>query len=257
MLNYKIYAKSDDADWVTFVHGAGGSSNIWFKQIKAFQEQYNVLLIDLRGHGQSKEHRGKVKRYSFKYVTQDVIDVLDFLKITESHFLGISLGTIIIREIAEIRPKLVKSMILAGAILKLNFSSQVLMKIGYLLHQVLPYMTIYKLFALVILPRREHKPSRNVFINEAKKLYRKEFIRWYKLTSEVNPLLRFFRQKKIDIPSLFVMGGEDYMFLSAVELFVRKNLSAELSVIPDCGHIVNVQAADRFNRIALSFISKN
>jgi pimeloyl-ACP methyl ester carboxylesterase len=39
---------------VTFVHGAGGSSSIWFKQIRDFQKQYNVLLLDLRGHGESK-----------------------------------------------------------------------------------------------------------------------------------------------------------------------------------------------------------
>jgi pimeloyl-ACP methyl ester carboxylesterase len=37
-----------------FVHGAGGSSSIWFKQIRDFQKQYNVLLLDLRGHGESK-----------------------------------------------------------------------------------------------------------------------------------------------------------------------------------------------------------
>lgn len=257
MLNYKIYHRSNDAQWVTFIHGAGGSSNIWFKQVKAFNAQYNVLLIDLRGHGESKAMLDKVKHYSFKKVSQDVIDVLDFLKITASHFVGISLGTIIIRKVSELRPNMVTSMILAGAILRLNFMSQLLMRIGYLLHRVLPYMTIYKLFALVILPRRAHQSSRNIFINEAKKLYRKEFIRWYKLTADVNSLLRSHRRKNINQPSLFVMGGEDYMFLSAVELFVRKNLSAELSVIPDCGHIVNVQAADRFNRIALSFISKN
>ena len=109
---------------------------------------------------------------------------------------------------------------------------------------------------MIILPRRKHKSSRNVFVNEAKKLFRKEFIRWYKLTSDVNPLLRSFRRKKINKPSLFIMGGEDYMFLSAVELFVQRNFLAQLNVIPDCGHIVNVQAADHFNRISLGFLSE-
>lgn len=258
MLNYKIYTAENvaenDPEWVTFVHGAGGSSNIWFRQIKAFKAHYNVLLIDLRGHGNSKKSGKLEKKYSFKKVSQDVIDVLDHLQIPESHFIGISLGTILIREISEIRPNVVKSMVMAGAILKLNVSSQILMRVGYLLHRVLPYMTIYKLFARVILPKRKHKPSRNVFVNEAKKLYRKEFIRWYKLTSEVNPLLRFFRQNKTSTPSIYIMGGEDYMFLPAVSLFVKENISAHLNVIPNCGHIVNVQAADQFNAVALSFL---
>ncbi|MFT4900731.1 MAG: pimeloyl-ACP methyl ester carboxylesterase [Flavobacteriales bacterium] len=256
MLKYKIYKKSIDAQWVTFIHGAGGSSKIWFKQIKAFTANYNVLLIDLRGHGESKGLFETVKQYSFRCISEDVIDVLDFLKIKESHFVGISLGTIIIRNIAEIQPSLVKSMIMAGAILKFNLMSQILMRLGYILHRVLPHMAIYKSFALIILPRRKHKSSRNVFVNEAKKLFRKEFIRWYKLTSDVNPLLRSFRRKKINKPSLFIMGGEDYMFLSAVELFVQRNFLAQLNVIPDCGHIVNVQAADHFNRISLGFLSE-
>lgn len=254
MLNYKVFKKSDDAEWVTFIHGAGGSSNIWFKQLRAFKSEYNVLLIDLRGHGESKENLSFVKKYSFNNLSQDVIDVLDHLQINASHFLGISLGTIIIREISEIRPALVKSMIMAGAILQLNFSSQILMRLGSVLHRVLPYMTIYKLFAWIILPRKNHKPSRSIFVNEAKKLYRKEFMRWYKLTSEVNPLLRLFRKKRINTPSLYVMGGEDYMFLPAVELFVKRNLVAQLNVIPNCGHIVNVQAAERFNQICLGFL---
>jgi len=50
------------------------------------------------------------------------------------------------------------------------------------------------------------------------------------------------------------MGEEDYMFLSAVELFVQRNFLAQLNVIPDCGHIVNVQAAEHFNRVSLGFI---
>jgi pimeloyl-ACP methyl ester carboxylesterase len=41
-------------EWVVFVHGAGGSSAVWHKQVKPFSEKFNVLLVDLRGHGQSK-----------------------------------------------------------------------------------------------------------------------------------------------------------------------------------------------------------
>ena len=36
MLNYTTYRSKEDKPWVTFIHGAGGSSTIWFKQIKSF-----------------------------------------------------------------------------------------------------------------------------------------------------------------------------------------------------------------------------
>ncbi|XNQ11793.1 alpha/beta hydrolase [Lysinibacillus sp. 3P01SB] len=33
------------------VHGAGGSSTIWYKQICTYRKQFIVLVVDLRGHG--------------------------------------------------------------------------------------------------------------------------------------------------------------------------------------------------------------
>ena len=55
MLYYKTYQHISFTEWVTFIHGAGGSSSIWYKQVRDFKEQFNVLLIDLRGHGKSQE----------------------------------------------------------------------------------------------------------------------------------------------------------------------------------------------------------
>lgn len=254
MLHYTTYNHPTSTQWVTFVHGAGGSSSVWFRQIKAFKEKYNVLLVDLRGHGKSKLNLKTVRKYSFEFVAQDVVEVLDHLKIQSSHFIGISLGTILIREIAEKHPEKVDSMLLAGAILKLNFQSQILMKVGYWLKAILPYMLLYRLFAFIILPRKKHKPSRNIFVKEAKKLYQKEFMKWYKLTTDVNKVLKIFRQKTVNVPTLFVMGDEDYMFLPPIKDFVGKNPNSDLVVIPNCGHIVNVEAYEQFNNTALGFI---
>ena len=42
------------------------------------------------------------------------------LRISSTHLVGISLGTIIVREIAELRPEKVRSMVMAGAVMKMN-----------------------------------------------------------------------------------------------------------------------------------------
>lgn len=257
MINYTLYKNESSSEWVTFVHGAGGSSSIWFKQIRDFQKQYNVLLLDLRGHGNSNTQIKKAfqNKYTFESIAQDVYDVIVHLKIESSHFVGISLGTIVIRQLAEMHPEKVKSMILGGAILKMNFRSQILMRLGNIFKYVLPYLVLYKFFAFVIMPNKNHKQSRLLFINEAKKLYQKEFIRWFKLTAEINPVLKWFRQVELNIPTLYVMGEEDYMFLPSVRKVVENHYkTSTLVVIESCGHVVNVEKPSVFNTAVISFL---
>jgi len=256
MLNYSVYRSEENKQWVTFIHGAGGSSSIWFKQIKSFSRFFNLLLIDLRGHGKSKNHLSDLSNsaYTFDEIAAEVIEVLDHEKIQRSHFMGISLGTILIRTMAETHPERVKSMILGGAILKLNFRSRLLMRFGNATKSILPYMWLYKMLAFIIMPNRNHKESRLLFIREAKKLYQKEFIRWFRLTTELIPLLKIFRQEQIKIPTLYVMGAQDYMFLPAVEKVVAQHNLSQLQIIPDCGHVVNVERPQKFNHLVIGFL---
>ena len=255
MLHFKTFLRKETSSWVTFVHGAGGSRAIWYKQIKDFKKEYNILLIDLRGHGKSKNKiYDKLKSYTFDSISDEIIEVLDYLKILKTHFIGISLGTIIIREIAERFPLRCKSLILGGAVMKLNFRGQVLMRLGVLLKSVIPYLLLYKFFAIIIMPRKKHRESRNLFINEAKKLYQKEFKRWFTLVSEINPLLALFRIKDSGIPTIYVMGEEDHMFLPSITKLVHNQVSSTLYIIPECGHVVNVERPQIFNRQVINYL---
>ena len=257
MLNHSTYLHATSTEWVTFVHGAGGSSNIWFKQIRSFSENFNVLVLDLRGHGDSKKGGfGDGSSYTFDSITADIFEVIEYLKIKKSHFVGISLGTILIRNLAEKDPSVVTSMIMGGAIMKMDFRSQVLMKLGVWFKSIVPYMFLYKLFAFAIMPKKNHRKSRLLFVREAKRLYQKEFVKWLKLTSEVNPLLRFFRGKDINIPTLYIMGEEDYLFLPVIKKIVAIHKKTRLHIIPDCGHVVNVERHDVFNENAIEFIKE-
>ncbi|WBX74616.1 alpha/beta hydrolase [Tenacibaculum pacificus] len=257
MLNYYSYKHTDSTQWVTFVHGAGGSSSIWHKQLRDFKKHFNVLILDLRGHGDSKTiiKTPFNKKYTFDAITEDIVEVLDYLQIKESHFVGISLGTILIRNLAEKKPDLVKSMIMGGAIIKLNLRSRFLIFTGNLCKSIVPYMLLYKLFAFIIMPKKNHKKSRSLFVNEAKKLYQKEFLRWFKLTSEINPLLRLFRMNDIKIPTLYIMGEEDHLFLPSIKTIVTKHVSASLVVIKKCGHVVNVENPTVFNSKTITYIN--
>ena len=138
---------------------------------------------------------------------------------------------------------------------KLHYFSQILMKLGNIFKYVLPYLVLYRFFAFVIMPKKNHKQSRLLFINEAKKLYQKEFIKWFKLTAEINPILKWFRQVELNIPTLYVMGNEDYMFLPSVRKVVEKHSkSSKLFVVEQCGHVVNVEQPNVFNQNVIAFL---
>jgi len=256
MIHYSTHHHHTSTQWVTFVHGAGGSSSIWFKQIREFNKHFNVLLLDLRGHGDSKLQLKDTfnHRYTFDNITDDILEVINHEKIMKSHFVGISLGTILIRNLAEKHPRRIESMVMGGAILKLNVRSQILMRLGMAFKSVIPYLWLYKFFAFVIMPNKNHKESRLLFVREAKKLYQKEFIRWFKLASEINPLLRFFRAVDIKIPTLYIMGQEDHLFLPSVKKIASQHSSAQLVVAKNCGHVVNVEQPVFFNNTVLQYL---
>jgi pimeloyl-ACP methyl ester carboxylesterase len=249
--------RSPAAPWVVFVHGAGGSSSIWYKQVRDFRREFNVLLLDLRGHGRSKnlveEWRSR-RGYTFSEVSADIVRVLDYCGIAKAHFVGISLGTIIIRALAEQHPKRVASLIMAGAIIRFNIRSNLMLWAARLVKRLVPYMWLYRLYAWVLMPRKRHSESRNLFVIEAKKLYQKEFLRWMKTASSVVRLMRCFRERELSTPTMYVMGDEDYMFLPSVIVLTRRHRSAVLHIVEDSGHVCNVDQPEAFNLASMGFI---
>lgn len=257
-LYYKTYVKDSESPWLTLVHGVGGSSIIWHKQIRDFSKHFNVLVIDLRGHGKSRDlfeaYMGR--QYTFEDISRDVLDVLDHLNIKESHFAGISLGTILIRVIADLEPERVKSMVLAGAITRLSFQSRFLVFTAKVFKPVIPFMWLYRIFANIIMPSPNHKESRSLFIREATKIYRREVNRWFRLLRNVNPLLQYYNEKNPRVPTLYLMGDADHLFLQPVRELVSGNDKAQLMIIPNSGHVCNIDQPVIFNDSCVDFLKK-
>jgi pimeloyl-ACP methyl ester carboxylesterase len=257
MLYHKTYLNETSSEWVVFIHGAGGSSVVWYKQIQAYCRHFNLLLIDLRGHGRSAQGPAmKRNDYSFESIALDIVEVLDHLKIRQAHFVGVSLGTIIIHKLADLHKEYVKSMIMVGAITRLNFKSRFFVNLGRMFHSVMPYMWLYRFFAFIIMPRDDAQESRNLFVQEAQKLARKEFIRWFMLTRRLTAKLKKMDEDDTGIPVLYVMGEKDHMFLEPIRDRVRKFKNQTLAVVEKCGHVVNIEKASVFNELSIEFIQK-
>lgn len=67
----------------------GTDFSMWDGQIPAFTRDFRVLRYDQRGHGGSDVTPGP---YSIARLGQDVVNLLDGLKIEEADFLGLSMG---------------------------------------------------------------------------------------------------------------------------------------------------------------------
>ena len=257
MLYHSIYkAENSSNKWITFIHGAGGNSSIWFNQVRFFKAYFNVLLIDLRGHGKSKVSP-KGTKYTFNIIIDDILNVLDYNKIEKSHFVGISLGSILIQKMIQLHTNKVEKIGLGGAILNLNLQSRFLMYMGKLTQSVLPFIWIYTFFAYVIMPYKAHRKSRALFIKEAKKISHAEFGRWYKLTATILPVLAKIRGKQLKPPTLYIMGIQDYMFLPFVKKIIMIHQNATLITLPGSGHVVNIDQPDLFNDHLLNFFLKD
>ena len=59
--------------------------------------------------------KNKKSKYTFNSIAEDIFEVLDQVKVQKSHFVGISLGTILVRKLAEIDPKRVSKMNMGAA----------------------------------------------------------------------------------------------------------------------------------------------
>lgn len=254
MLYHKTFKHKKSKTWVVFVHGAGGSNVVWFRQLREFKKHFNVLLVDLRGHGKSKKEYSKEEIYKFDEIALDVIHTMDHLKIKKAHFIGISLGCIIIRAMDKLAPGRAESIILGGAVIQFNGKMNALLSTAKLMQAILPYMWLYRINAWVLIPSKKHAQSRKLFIKEAMVLGELEFKKWLKMSTEIKGNLQEFLIKEASAPVLYIMGERDHMFLPMVTNLVKTHFNSKLEIIQKSGHVCNLDQPEDFNERSISFI---
>jgi pimeloyl-ACP methyl ester carboxylesterase len=97
------YAEFGPADGkpVILLHGGLGNSDYFGLQVPALAQKYRVIVMDSRGHGRSARD---ARPYGYDLMAEDVIGLLDFLKIQKAAVIGWSDGAILGLDIAIHHP---------------------------------------------------------------------------------------------------------------------------------------------------------
>lgn len=251
MLDY-IYYEGNRTDYLILLHGLGGNSQIFYKQLNDYKKDFNVLAIHLPGHGNSPDTKDYGSMFTYDAVVKEINDTMDHLNIQSAHFVGISLGSIIIHHLLQKTPYRVKSAVLGGAITRFNIQSKMLLTLGRMVKNVTPYMWLYAIFAQIIMPKSNHKRSRNIFISEAKKMKRENFLDWFHVIRHVRKTYQTVPQ--VMVPKLYISGREDRLFINNLEQDIKADANAQLVILEKCGHVCNIEKADDFNSVSKVFL---
>jgi|SRR3989344_6257514 len=91
---YRTNIFHSDRPTLLFIHGLSDSSSVWAPYERAFEDSYNIVSMDLRGHGRSRK-LFFYSAYSPLLIADDIVALLDRLAIQRCIVIGRSFGTLL------------------------------------------------------------------------------------------------------------------------------------------------------------------
>jgi pimeloyl-ACP methyl ester carboxylesterase len=250
----KIYYKREGQGApVIFLHGFGLDCRLWQPQTGAFSKTYEVICFDLRGFGKSNITR--VEPYCHH---DDLKKLMKALGLPYAVLVGASLGGAVALDFTLENPEMVTRLVLVDSTVngypytgvmrlwnkeawKLANSSGV--ESARLLWKQHP------LFA----PMAEHQTTWEMFCRMLD-----DYPGWHwnhrdPATKLDPPSLE--RLNEIFIPSLVIVGERDLPDFQEMADYLAAGLqNARKVILPEVGHLPNLEAAEAFNNIVLDFL---
>lgn len=87
-IHYEL-SGAENAPVLVFSNSLGTTLQMWDAQLADFSTRFRILRYDTRGHGQSSVTPGP---YSIEQLTNDALNLLDFLAFPQVSFCGLSMG---------------------------------------------------------------------------------------------------------------------------------------------------------------------
>jgi pimeloyl-ACP methyl ester carboxylesterase len=96
------YATFGSGEPVILLHGGLAHAEYWGKQVPALAARYRVVVMDSRGHGRSSRD---ARPFGYDLMTDDVVGLMNFLKIDKAALVGWSDGAILGLDMALRHPE--------------------------------------------------------------------------------------------------------------------------------------------------------
>lgn len=112
-IELQIQEYEGEGDAIIFLHFSGANLMMWQRVIPYFQDQYRLILVDLRGHGKSDIPE---TGYHMDDMARDVVGIMQHLEIERAHIVGSSLGAEVGLSLAANYPETVVSLVCDGAL---------------------------------------------------------------------------------------------------------------------------------------------
>ncbi|WP_223517312.1 alpha/beta fold hydrolase [Pseudomonas sp. GL-B-19] len=220
---------------VVLLHGGLANSDYWGNQVNVLAPHHTVILLDSRGHGRSGRD---AQAYGYDLMADDVVAVLDHLKIHKADVVGWSDGGILGLDLAMRHPDRVGKIFAFAANSK---TSGVIQGV-------------------------EKNPTFAAYIDRAGQEYKKlsktpdkfdEFVEQISHMWASQPGWSDADLKTIKTPVLIVDGDHDEAINREHTEYLAATIpGAGLAILPNASHFAFMQAPADFNAIMLNFLGQ-
>ena len=258
------YEASGSGTPVIFVHEYAGDHRSWEAQMRHFGQRYRAITYAARGYPPSDVPED-VAKYSQARAADDIGAVLDRLGIDKAHVVGLSMGGFATLHFGFRHPARAHSLVVAGC----GYGAERDQRERFRAEAETIAAFIDQNGMQAFAAKYAYGPTRVQFENKDPRGFA-EFKRQLSEHAAIgarNTQLGVQRERPslydlldqmqaLTLPTLILTGDEDWPCLQPGLLMKQHIPSAALAVMPNCGHTINLEDPDEFNRLVGNFLAQ-